>query len=713
MNGTAARFLRLGVSLSGLVILGWVLTGQAAKRANPGIPLPTDWSHSHLIFSRPGSAELLARVTEDPRYQQQIERREQALTLPASVGADAFTPAVLKANGKKLTGDWSEDLGSLVSVGPVLAGVYPAKYSFSSAVANCGSATKPDYVVYSTGLLGTTTQANIVAFDNLYSGCGVGVPTLYWAYNTAGQVLTSPVPSLDGTQVAFVQTDAGLAGTLVLLKWAAATGTIGSPATPTLVLPGAYSTCTVPCMTTITLRDSSHIVTNDTTSSVYYDYTNDIGWVGGDRGWLHKITGMFNGTPTEVTTGGFPAQVASTLPLSSPVYDRLSNNVFVGDQGGFLNSVNATSGAVTQSAQVDFGLGLLESPVVDTVNGSVYVFASSDGTGSCTLGADCAAVFQFPVTFSAGVLGAEVTVGNSTISGTNPNPLYIGGFDSAYYKSVNATGSLYVCGNTGGTPTLYQVPIVAGALPASGNSLSITPLASGTSTAACSSVTDVPNPNTTFGPSERMFVSVQSNGLPSACSPGGCVMNFVSAPWKASTTYAVGQQILSSKLHFETVITGGKSNATAPTWTSQAGLTKIDGAVVWIDQGVTMAGPLSIRQANHHYAFSNNRIIDSNNNVEVSTTPGTTAVGPPPLWKTTPGLTTSDGTVVWTNAGPIGTLALASAGGTSGIISDNAVGAGTLTGASQIYFTTLADQTCPTSGGSGGCAVQASQPALQ
>src|SRR5438067_1692772 len=33
MNGTAARFLRLGVSLSGLVVLGWVLTGQAAKPA--------------------------------------------------------------------------------------------------------------------------------------------------------------------------------------------------------------------------------------------------------------------------------------------------------------------------------------------------------------------------------------------------------------------------------------------------------------------------------------------------------------------------------------------------------------------------------------------------------------------------------------------------------------------------------------------------------
>ncbi|HEY6370160.1 MAG TPA: hypothetical protein VIX37_06255, partial [Candidatus Sulfotelmatobacter sp.] len=71
MNGNAARFLRLGVSLSGLMVLGWVLTGQAGKPAKQGIPLPTDWTHSRVIFSRPGTAEQLARVNQDPRYQMQ------------------------------------------------------------------------------------------------------------------------------------------------------------------------------------------------------------------------------------------------------------------------------------------------------------------------------------------------------------------------------------------------------------------------------------------------------------------------------------------------------------------------------------------------------------------------------------------------------------------------------------------------------------------
>jgi hypothetical protein len=93
MSGNAARFMRLGVGLVGLVVLGCVLTGQAAKPARHGIPLPTDWSHSHLVFSQPSSVEQAARLEEDPRFEQQLYRRYQALRLPPldpeSVGIDA------------------------------------------------------------------------------------------------------------------------------------------------------------------------------------------------------------------------------------------------------------------------------------------------------------------------------------------------------------------------------------------------------------------------------------------------------------------------------------------------------------------------------------------------------------------------------------------------------------------------------------------------
>ena len=43
-----------------------------------------------------------------------------------------------------------------------------------------------------------------------------------------------------------------------------------------------------------------------TRSSPFVDYTGDIAYVGDDSGKIHKFTGVFKGTPTEVTSGGWP-----------------------------------------------------------------------------------------------------------------------------------------------------------------------------------------------------------------------------------------------------------------------------------------------------------------------------------------------------------------------------------------------------------------------
>ena len=56
------------------------------------------------------------------------------------------------------------------------------------------------------------------------------------------------------------------------------------------------------------------------------------------------------------------------------------------------------------------------------------------------------------------------------------------------------------------------------------------------------------------------------------------------------------------------------------------------------------------------------------------------------------------------------TAGIAAMGGTSGIVVDNTSSAA---GASQIYYAPLGNQSCTTSGGTGGCAVQASQSGLQ
>jgi hypothetical protein len=695
MTGTPARLIRVGTILLGLVALGWFLTGHAAEPAQEQ-GLPTDWSHQHLVFSQPATPEQAERVTRDPRFWQQWYRQNFARVLAPDPDAVPGIPLNDVRPNSRIHGLWSENLGSGATAG---AGNYPAKYSFQITTASCAN----DYVVFSTGLAGGSGQATIVAYNNLYSGCTGTVPQTYWAYNTGGPILTSPAISGNGTQVAFVQTSSGPSGlaSLVVLKFASG-GTASSPATITSVLPAAYRGCTAPCMTEVPLLDTSGTQLDDRTSSVFPDYTHDIIWVGGIDGWLFKFSGVFRSTPTEVTTGGFPLQMNPSNPnsLSSPIYDYSSDYVFVGDYGGYLYRVNS-AGSVTASAQVDHGKGLVAGPIVDSTAEKVYVFASSDGTTNCTAGAPCAGVFEFSATGSLAT-ATEITTGTSSAT---PSPMYEGALDANYLASANGTGNLYVCGNTGGPPIIYQVPILAGVMQTAVAGPVLT-----NANSACSPVTDVANPNATGGATEWFFASAEASGLGNNCASGGCLTSFKDQQWKASTTYALGQQILDTHFQIETVAKAGTSKATAPDWPTTFGTVTDDNTVHWVNQG-PIAADYATWAPSTTYAV-NDEIVDSNNNIELCTTAGKsrTAAQGHPTWNTTINGGTNDAGARWKNVGAIATASLAAAGGTSGIIIDNV---SSMAGASQVYFTTQGNQTCTTSGTSGGCAIQASQSALQ
>ena len=370
-------------------------------------------------------------------------------------------------------------------------------------------------------LTGGAGQASIVAYNNLYSSCGGTVPTTLWSYFTNGTVQTSPTLSLDGTQVAFVQSSSGGVASLVLLKWTAGSGvTAGSPVTLTTTTASAYPSCTAPCMLELTFNSSP----NDTNSSPYYDYSSDTIYVGDDNGSLHKFTPVFGGgAPAEITTSPWPVALTNsagrvtTSPVAvsgGSVYIGTARTGFGGSTGGYLYAVNESTGAQTASSEIATTPGIADAPIVDPTAGMVYVFASSDNTFfTCGGFSGCNGVYQFTTNFAAGNSGNEQTVG------AGGSALFTGDFDNIYFtasSSTSPTGSLYVCGDSGGHATIYRIPITSNSM---GTAVAGPVLTSATAT--CSPITEADN-----GSTDLIFVNVEASGSPAGCSGGGCVMSF-------------------------------------------------------------------------------------------------------------------------------------------------------------------------------------------
>lgn len=342
---------------------------------------------------------------------------------------------------------------------------------------------------------GAAGQPTVIAFNQLYNTTcnatrtNTNAPNVMWAYNTGtGYVVeTSPVLSYedDGKQVAFIQRN-GNTLQLVLLKWAAGQGSAGAPATPGIIAANgagyaAQRTNAGSVMYVMTLNGTSNVGSTPTYSSPFVDYGDDVLWVGDGNGRLHKFTGVFKGTPTEVVGGGFPATLEAGLKLSPPV----SNNgqVYVGSSagtgtvGGKLYRVSATNGVVqATSAKLtrDDTPGVRESPIIDAATGQIYTFVYNDNTsvytdtGRCNAFTGeidgCRAVIQFAESFANNNIGSRQFIGRG--NGTS-RVLYAGAFDDAFYSSNNGTGALYI---VGGQPdntfyaTLWKIPIVNGVM---------------------------------------------------------------------------------------------------------------------------------------------------------------------------------------------------------------------------------------------------------
>jgi len=564
-------------------------------KPTPGVP--EDWTHHHVIFSNPGTfgdaakdgtVEAWNKIALDQRYQvQQLKRdilRRRFAGTPDYAGRlailkeweDALEDRARRPNAgeQQLKTDWSMDLGTGAKVG---AGQYPAMFSFDPITASCS-----DWIAYNTGIAGVSgAQANIAAYTNLYeTTCGTTVPSIAWAYYTGtGSALTSSVLSLDGAKVAYVE-NTGTGAILRILAWYPGQGTPAAAHAPdkqyTNTSAGAggntaWNTTTCPatgsCLISVAFQNGAQ----DTISSPFYVYEGaDILYVGDATGHLHKFTGIFNGTPGEVTTGGWPITVSANK-LTSPVYDSgTSGNIFVADSGGFLYSYKASTAAhVMTSSKLTFAtgtVGIADSPMLDSTTEQVYVFAGDDantgttGTYNCHNAGGCGGVFQFAAGNTTSGTGACRATSATAWAGTNCGheallgtggttvpTMYDGSFDHIYEVGTGTTGHLWACTpNTAtGVPRLSAVNIQAsGGIVPTGDSASTTDVTTAISAltsaaASCSPVTEIWGGASTTN--DYIYLSVSASGTltttdAAARCLGACLYNFVVATGGTATT---------------------------------------------------------------------------------------------------------------------------------------------------------------------------------
>ena len=455
---------------------------QPPASSGAAVGLPVDWSSRHVVHSNAVTLEFNQAARQDPRllYNWLLRNRPQP-------GTAAAGTAPVSATGKKSTPmqvDWNFPLGA----GTVPFSMFPAKFSFDAGsstltAANCAN----DFLVYALNVAGSASQPNLVRFNNIYAGtagfCGAA-PTVLTAYtiNTLnaggtaslnGVLRTSPVLSLDGTKVAFIETVPGNTQTCPgqaanstcsifhVLTWGS-TGNNGSfdgtNRVYNAVAPGGANNNAV--ITTLTYSTSTN-----TNSSPWVDYSavgGEHAYFGDDSGKLYRTTCVFFCATAPAIDTGWPITVAAGVSLGPPVLDVTSRKIFVGGSNGVLYLVDLSlcpgvncsvaGGGIktlTVGSASAFG-GVLDGPIVDSSFGIVFATAGNNGTGAGRL-IETNTSFGFTDAF---------TMGNSAFFN-----IFSAALDDAYFQNIPGTtitpsGNIFTCGQLGGSgqPDLYWAP---------------------------------------------------------------------------------------------------------------------------------------------------------------------------------------------------------------------------------------------------------------
>lgn len=461
MNTKSDRVLIAAVSLT--ILLAISAFAQTRKVESRHIGLPQDWSQQHFVFTERGDRRASLSELVNPRaiIARLARARARASFRDSLGGGGKWNRPVAR---KKPHVDWAVDLGATMT-----PNTYPAKYSFDiNATPDCVN----DYVVYGLNTAGIASQANLIGLNYLYSGGTDGIcnnlagngtsAKVYWAYAVPNAIQTSTVISLDGTKIAFLES--GTPATFHVLAWKANDGAVAAPTTPTPTSSAPVSGTGE--MTSLSLSLCGGFPS--TVSSPYVDYGNDVAYIANDNGCLFRIKDVFCTTATcisnpvapsfDLVWGGTGVRTLLTgTQLGSPVYDSVSDNIFVGSTDGRFFGINATTQQLTPGAGGQPGAGPFPSAtdfLVDSYDGFVYLYLpNASGIG---ISGD-AVVLQYSTANTSSL--HYTRVGSGLV---DKGPVYTGAFNDAYFTNSNpATWYYYVCNYASGAgstaPVLYRV----------------------------------------------------------------------------------------------------------------------------------------------------------------------------------------------------------------------------------------------------------------
>jgi hypothetical protein len=488
--------------------------------------LVQDWSHHHAVYPRVGPIQSLIKVQNDPRAIQSWQ---------AAARSDWRRWNHKQSHHAAMSGmhpDWSISLGA----GTTAQFMYPAKFGFNvSAAPDCAN----DFVVFPVNAPGSSSQPNIVAFKNLYSGTvgGTGIcnaplqgrtaganddgvsATTLWSYNVnavGGKVATSPVLSFDGSKVAFVETNASGPAHFHVLAWKSGDGvianlqTVTSPATINSSTPFSAFAPSVGfgggAASDLALGSSG----NDTNSSPFFEYGIDRAYVGNDAGTLFRIKNVFclysgctgNGFPAPSLDGtwgtGGALNVGGTCAngkLTGPVVDGSSGNVFVGCSDGKLYGFTNTGTPLTPLIVGNGSAtgGIVDSPIVDGVHGFVYAVSGNNGVNAVMVQAKT----------------SDLSLQSTALLGTGGvKSLHAPAFNDAYYSNGTSTNwLLYEVAPASTGITVYGVAFNGSRIMTSGTPTNALSFNIGNTPQEISPLTEF----MTTGGEDRFFESLQSS----------------------------------------------------------------------------------------------------------------------------------------------------------------------------------------------------------